>query len=386
MLTIEEIHTREEMERLSAAWMNLQAATSAESIFLSPDWFCTCARHLGPGQQLLVLAVRENKNLVGVVPLLWERTHKHSLPVNRIGFLVNPLTPFVDAILLDPLPAWEAVLQHLAAFSVPWHVLFLDGLREDSRSLGALPIILARRGWMFGRHETGRAPVLRMDSTWKDFFGSKSVKFRKTRRSVTNKVERLGTVQVEHISSADGAAVALEELLEVSSRSWKRRQSADHIAPEFERAFFTDLTETAVRTGRLSIWLLRVNGRVIAGEYHLQDKGTVYGLRAHYDEEYANSSPGSYLDVQIIRHMFETGCVAYDMGPGAAQYKLAWTEDHYRCYGIELFNRGFYAQALGRVSNKWLPALKSSRLGQWAKRRLLRDSDQKKQEAASHDD
>src|SRR6266852_2258620 len=308
MLQIDEIRTLREFEALHATWHELQQAAGARSVFLSHEWFLVCAQCLSPNQQMLVLVLRREGRPVGAVPLLSQRIQVRHLPATQIGFLENPLTPFVDFLLTEREEGLRTVLGYFRETHTDWDVLSLGKLREDSPHLDLLRRLLGHQRQTF-------------------------------------------------------------RVLEVSQRSWKRQQAADLLTPEFERKFLGRLTGVVSNAGWLRLWLLKKGEDVLAAEYHLDDHGAVYALRAHYDDAYAASSPGAYLDTMIVRHLFENGCTLYDMGPGRVDYKLAWTNSVYCCYSLEIYNQTFYSQLLGRLETRWIPALKASPLGRWLEKR-----------------
>lgn len=369
MLQIEEIRTLAEFEKLRDEWRDLQKAARADSIFLSHAWLLTCARCFSAGQQLLILLLRRDGQLVGAAPLLEQSTRVHHLPAMQISFLSNAITPFADFLLIDPEEGLQVILNHFRAARTNWDLLSLNKMREDSPHRDLLQRMLSQKKETHRVTVTGRTPYLQINDSWEAFYRSKSPKFRKTRRSVTNKVERLGRIEVELLTRPEETASGLEEMFAVSERSWKKKQGKDLLTHEFEREFFTQLTHVASGEGWLRLWLLKHEDRPIASEYHLVDHGTVYGLRAQYDEEYSPCSPGNYLDMHIVRYLFENGCSRYDMGPGAVEYKRAWTESDYRCYDVELYNRRLYSQIVGRMETSWIPAIKASAFGRWLARR-----------------
>ncbi len=368
MVKLFEIRTLAEFESLGDEWRELQLAVGAQSIFLTHEWFGVCAKNLSPNQQMLVLLLRDGTRLVGIAPLLQQRTHVRRLPTTQIGFLQNPLSPFVDFLLLDPPAGLHAVLTHLWNTRTGWDLLRLTNLREDSPLLELLCSLLQNEGRAFRKHVASRTPFLPIHGSWEEFYKSKSQKFKKTRRSVANRIQHLGEFTVCQITRPQDAGEAFEQMLMVSARSWKRRHHADLLSPEFERAFFSELTRVASKAGWLRLWLLKKGDEVLAAEFHLDDHGTVYALRAHYDKAYASYSPGTYLDFAIVEQLFRDGCSCYDMGPGAADYKLAWTESNYARYAVEAYNRGVYPEFLNRLQNSWIPALKSSAVGRWIRR------------------
>jgi CelD/BcsL family acetyltransferase involved in cellulose biosynthesis len=368
MLLVEEIRSLAEFGRIRGEWQDLQNRAGASSVLLSHGWLEVCAASLAVDQQLLILLVREEGRLVGAAPFVKQKSHIRRMPIREIRFLQTPLTPFIDFLFVNPQTGLRAITAHFRKSHTDWDVLSFQKLREDSPHLAPLRDLLQREKWTRQESTVARTPILHIEKSWEDFYKEKSPKFRKTRRSITNKLERLGTITIEQVTRPEDAERGLEQMLRVSERSWTRKQGADLLSETFEREFFRALTKVASHARYLRIWLLKKNEEVVAAEYHIEDHGTVYGLRAHYDPEYSSSSPGSYLDTRIVQHLFQNGYSVYDMGPGMVGYKLAWTDDFYQCEGISVYNSGPYSQFLARLETRWIPALKRSAVGRWFKK------------------
>jgi len=364
MLVVEEKRSLAEMEEISDEWRLLHSSLDKPSLFLGYDWFRICAKQLEKDQRLLILTVRQGGRLIGIAPLIEKRVRVRHFPVREIGFLMNPVAPFVDFILLDAEPALTAVLQYLLKIHSRWDVLSFVKLRDYGR-VTLLTKLVEPTNCLISVGEVCRTPFLPLASTWEEFYKSKSRKFRMTRRSVANRLQRLGSVSVERVRAKSYALKALEDMLVVSRKGWKRIEGRDPLSVEFERSFFSALTAVAARQGWLNLWLLRLGEDVIAAEYHLNDQGTMYGLRPQYDEAYAAYSPGRYLDYEIVEQLFRDGCTCYDMGPGAADYKLAWTDLAYACYGFQMHQGSSYSKFIYRLEHEYIPAAKGSKLGRW---------------------
>jgi CelD/BcsL family acetyltransferase involved in cellulose biosynthesis len=206
---------------------------------------------------------------------------------------------------------------------------------------------------------------LPINGPWEDFYQSKSRKFRMTRRSVANKISRLGDIKIECAANQEELRPALDAMLELGARGWKRRTNRDLLDERLERQLLSSLVEWGGKAKSVRIWLLCKDGRPVASEFHLVDGKTVYGLRAQYDPEYFSYSPGRALDYEIVERLFHEGFAAYDMGPGVVEYKRNWTEVSYSTVQVDGFAPNFYPQLVGRIHYDWAPALKRTRVGQW---------------------
>jgi CelD/BcsL family acetyltransferase involved in cellulose biosynthesis len=368
MLRIETIRNLNDFVSLREEWKRLQLRLGSTCIFLGYEWFRVCASNLRPGQELLILMLWEGNLLVGIAPLMRTERRIRRLPLKRIEFLGNEITPIADFLLVEVEKSLRAIVDYLYSTEKRWDVLWLAGLSKNSAALEALSSgLCAPARQQVQRKLISSIPYLQINSSWDEFYNAKSRKFRMTRRSITNRIHRMEGIEIEHITGAS-AADGLASLLEVSSRSWKRRENLDLIDAAFEKKFFSELTEVAAERGWVHIWLLKQKGRPIAAEYHLQSGDVVYGLRAHYDDEYAQCSPGAYLDLEVVKQLHENGVRCYDMGPGTAEYKLAWTDSSYPLFAVELYNQSMYARFVSGFENSFIPAVKRTALGRHLQR------------------
>lgn len=134
----------------------------------------------------------------------------------------------------------------------------------------------------------------------------------------------MGDFLVEENTGGKNLETIMSEVLQISSRSWKGKIHSDISKSEENKNFFLKLSKIAAKNGWLSIWLLKINGKAIAMEYHLKYKKKIYALRGDFDESYGYCSPGGVLDYSIIKYVFENDFLEYDMCGGASAYKMRW--------------------------------------------------------------
>ena len=361
-MKVRRIESPEEFEALAPVWNDVARAGGYASPFLSHDWFVCCWRAAARARRPLLLLVEDAAGPVALVPLARWAARLRGLPVRVLGTLDAPDTPFVDwPVAGSPEPVAEAVMAHLVARR-DWDLLILEKMPVDS------PIVKALESGMPGgarcqRAATLRSPYLDVSGSWEAFWAQTSQRFKKTFRSVRNRLEKAGRVAVEEHRSlgVDGGPFA--EALEVSLRSWKgpRRLAMANMPgmPEF----FRSLTERASARGWLRLWVLRLDGRAVATEYQLEADGRVHALRADFDASLPEDlSPGAYLSGHIVRALFDReGIHEYDMGPGDNEYKSRWATGAHETVRLRLFHPGIYGKSLFAMETRAVPALR--RLG-----------------------
>lgn len=364
MIEIQEINSRGDLERLGAEWSALANRVNP-LLFFSHGWFLTCAGVLDPCDRLRILLLREGGKLVGIAPLSRRKTSLRRMPLTQLGFLAsNNVTPFCDFLLEDPDTGVRAIVDHLVKTG-GFDVLRLQRLLPSSPNLSALKQELERRGMPLYERTIAEVVYLPIAGTWDDFYNSKSRKFRMTRRSVANKIARLGEISVECAETPEQVTSALAAVLELSAQGWKRREDRDLLGEDVERRLLTSIVERVGSAGNVRIWLLRKDQDVIAAEFHLINGGTAYGIRAQYDPQYFSHSPGRALDYEIVERLFHAGFTTYDMGPGVAEYKRNWSDDTYNTLQVEAFANRFYPRLASEIHYRLVPALKQSAFGRW---------------------
>lgn len=128
------------------------------------------------------------------------------------------------------------------------------------------------------------------------------------------------------------------------------------------REFFAELSRRATERGWLSLWLLRLDGRAIAMEYQLRGNGTAYALRADYDLDFAAASPGSSLNFEVARALFEQGDVRqYHMGPGLNEYKMRWASGSHETIRLHAYRPGLYPGLVHLLEARVVPAIRRIR-------------------------
>jgi hypothetical protein len=154
-------------------------------------------------------------------------------------------------------------------------------------------------------------------------------------------------VAIEEHTHVDPEGSLFGELLDLSRRSWKGDRGVAIATMPNMQGFFAALTRRASELGWLSVWTLRLDGRLVAMEYQLRHDGRVNALRADFDPALREVSPGSALNFAVARALFERGGVhEYDMGPGLNEYKLRWATDSHDAGHLMVYRPTVYGRLL----------------------------------------
>ena len=360
-LVVRRVTTRDGFAALEPIWAELAAQTDRGSPFASHDWFACCWEAVAAGERPEVLVFEEAGNAVAVVPVRVQCARVRGLPIRLLTLLDSADTPFVDVLAAGAFPpVARALLDHLDR-RADWDIVRLQRLPAASPTVKVMEAELEGH-WQWRRRGTLDSPYLAIAGTWEAFYGAKSQRFKKTVRNIQNRLERLGSISIEeHRAVAPGSGL-FNDLIDLTSRSWKADRGIAIATMPRMRQFFDELTRRASARGWLSVWFLRLDGRPIAMEYQLRAQGVVHALRSDFDMTYAAASPGSALNFAIARGLFAEGGVReYDMGPGLNEYKMRWATGCHETVDLEIYRRTLYARLCYALETQIVPAARRIR-------------------------
>jgi CelD/BcsL family acetyltransferase involved in cellulose biosynthesis len=360
-MVVRSVTSLRQFDGLASAWRGVSQAGGDDSPFLSHDWFACCWRTAGPDRRRELWVAEDVTGPVAFLPLTRVRTRAWGLPVRLLSFLDCPDTPFVD--IPTARRAEEVIPEFLGALGQTgaWDVLSFRKLPPESATLKALRTTLTDRWlWREGRPEA--SPCVDISGTWEDYLRQRSPRFRKTCRNIENRLEKSGTVTVEEHREVDPDGRIFSEVMDVSLQSWKGPRGLAMVNMPGASRFFREFTRRASANGWLRLWILRVDGRAVATEYQVRSNGSLYALRADFDAGVEGLSPGTALNLRIIRTLFERQDIhEYNMGPGANPYKLRWATSSRETHSIHVYAPTHYGRMLYGLETRVLPALRRMR-------------------------
>jgi len=325
-MQIETITKFEDFLSLETIWNNLVEESENDTVFLRHEWFKCWWLGFGKNKQLFVLLVKDEGRIIGIAPLMIERTHYRGFPVRKIGFIKDDNAPHADFILTKKKEeCLEVMFNYLKENEDKWDIIDLRNVPEDAFSCAFLPKILDRNKLLSGIREGLHSPFISINSDWHTYYSTRTRRFRKALKNKTNRIRKIGEPVIQKFENTGNPGTILTDIMEISRNSWKGKYRKDIAKTEGNKGFFEKLSKEAGEKGWLNIWLLSINDKPIAYEYHLKYKDRVSALRGDFDETFRDYSPGSILDAHIVRHTFEGNLKEYDLGGSDDFYKRNWT-------------------------------------------------------------
>jgi CelD/BcsL family acetyltransferase involved in cellulose biosynthesis len=353
MVEIECITQEDQLPNLRREWEQVWQNSLTSSFFLTFDWIRCCWTELQAHNELRVFVARDGGQTVLIAPFMKSRRAQKGLPVDCLTFIEHPEAQITDILLERPQEnsrALETLLKFLVNVqAADWHLLSLDKIPQGSPTLRLLAASAESCLSRFEVRSSHEALFIPLVGGWQTYLNNRTPRFRKTLRNVVNRIERLGVVEVKCYRGQEADDQTIQKLFSVSDSSWKISDGIAITSQTRRMRFFEDLLLAVAQRGDVHVWMLEVNGTAIASEIQVIDGRTVYALRSDYDERYADSSPGVYLQVEILQHLFSSSYESYNLGVGLNPYKLRWADQRLPVMNFRMYNRTMYSRVLRSV-------------------------------------
>lgn len=359
-LSINCISKFEDFLFLEDDWNTLLNQNESNSVFLSHGWFKCFWDAWGNGKGLRVLVARKGSRLIGVAPLMIYTGQHLRLPAKILSFIENNECPHCGFVVpkdkaCQVVPAF---FDYIYANQNGWDILVLRKMPVGTSQISAIKAYCDQNKNRCVDHPSLSSPFLRTDSDWDVFYSNKSQRFKKRIRYMQNKLYKQGDTIINESHAPAQVQALMGQIYDVGERSWKAKKGNAIGSSPQNRLFFSQLPYALEPEGKVCVWLLRLNNRLIAFEYHVRQNDIIYALRSSFDEAYRAYGPGSVLDFEVVRSLFKSDVNHYDMCGGPYAHKLRWTSDIKVHVDIMVFNRRPYATLLYFLEKDIKPLLK----------------------------
>ncbi|MGC3973457.1 MAG: GNAT family N-acetyltransferase [Nitrospira sp.] len=353
-LTIRAVTTLEEFKGLAREWEQLLSTVPGHGIFLTWEWLYYWAIHyLGDGQLRILLAFDEHERLVGIAPLYLRRSkHWAVLAVRELRLLGSDAVCSSYLDLIVPEQHKPALLKSLYCYLFDnardeWDLLTLSALSAESSTHDLWNDVFVAAGKVGDVITTSCCPVIRLPDDLRTYRASLGRNRRYTIQRKTRCLQKAGRMQFARATSPADVNVAFESVVTLHQRRWSPRPGGGVFANERAREFHRDIVRVLSERGRVSIDLLLLDERPIAGVYGFQYQGSYYFYLPGFDPDIVpKASPGFLLLHQVIEQAIGDGAQMVDLLQGAQPYKLEWASGLRRLLTSRYYNRRASAAAL----------------------------------------
>ena len=353
-LTIRAVTSLEDFKGLTLEWEVLLNTVPGHSLFLTWEWLYYWAKHyLGPNQLRILLAFDDHERLVGIAPFYLRRAKAHGVVSFReLRFLGSEAvcSSYLDLIVNEQHK--PAVLQGLYRYLFneargEWDILTFSEVPAESSTFDLWNKLFAEAGKVGEVVSTTSCPVILLPEDLRTYRAGLGRSRRYTLQRKTKCLQGAGRVEYSRTTGPAEVDAAFESVVTLHQQRWSPRPGGGVFADERARQFHRDIVRVLSERGRVSLDLLSLDGRPIAGVYGFVYHGVYYFYLPGFDPGVVpKASPGLLLLYHRIQQAICDGQRMVDLLQGTQPYKLEWSNDVRRSITLRYYNRSVGAVAL----------------------------------------
>jgi CelD/BcsL family acetyltransferase involved in cellulose biosynthesis len=333
-LRLETVETPAELAALELEWRSLERATQNRLPFRTPEWSAAWWKQLSDDRRtmkdsLFIHVIRTARGeVVGVAPLM--KTEKPAVGPWRVRILqfLGPDGYVTEqpGMLCRPeyeVAAYRVLLDSLAVREHLWDVMLWSGL-PIGRPAADLVATSRRFRWLL------RAPnyVLPLAPTWEEFKTGLPRNVKESLRKCVNSLKREQRQHVlEVVRAREEIAPALEHFFRLHSARAELGGTVRHkdfFRATRARAFLIDVCERLAMRDAARVFLLKVDGVVVAARVGFALEKSLYLYYSGFDPAYAKYSVMTTLVSEAMRSAIEDGFVEVNLSFGNDASKTRW--------------------------------------------------------------
>jgi CelD/BcsL family acetyltransferase involved in cellulose biosynthesis len=285
----------------------------APSPFLTVAWLDAWWDAFGAGERITAVLRDAAGELVGGAALLRRR--------GRLEATANVHSGDWDVVAAgaeEHARMWSAIAAHADG------TLRVEGLVGDARGTEAARRALRDAGYRLTERPRAPSPRMALPRDADALLASVSRNLRSQLGRRRRALERTGDLRLRTVTGGADVAPALEAVLRLEAAGWKGRAGSAILSEPATERLYRSFAAAAARSGILRIYLLELDGTVVAGDIGCAHRGVGYLLKTTFDEGLSRMSPGMVLRGEVLRACIAEGLGEYDFLGGAETYKMQW--------------------------------------------------------------
>ena len=346
---------------LREEWELAANAFGDRGIFLSPGWFQTWWGAFGKTGHLFIAVLHCGDRLKGIFPCWVTSDGELSGLANEVYF----------DFLLDDQDREETVDR------------FMQLLRRTGVAHASLPSLsrfegngaillksLKRTHFPFWTWAYSFGAIVDVScATWEEVEGSFQSKLRNNLKKGRRRAEKEGKLTFEEVRGRESVERLLEDAFAVEASGWKAKEGTAIAQSQEKLDWYRDISKWAAERGLLRIYLLRLDGQLIAFDLALQSGRTIFALKTGYDENIATRfSAGNVMRSEVLKLLWASPEISqYDFLGPTYPWKVEWTQVSGELIDVFVYPKSVVGWTRYILKSGWKHPVKN------AKRLLLSD-------------
>jgi CelD/BcsL family acetyltransferase involved in cellulose biosynthesis len=282
--------------------------------FLTAAWLASWWRAFAPGEELaLVLEADDGTLLAGGCFLDRGRA--------------------LDAAVNAHSNDWEVVARDAEAESRFWQAvaalghrsIVLQPLSGESAALRPREA-LRRAGYRLVEEPLEPSPWLELPRSFDELLAARSRNLRSQVGRRRRRLESEGELTLRAVRGGPTLERDLDAFFALEAAGWKGGKGTAIAADPRLLDLYRGFAERASSEGWLRLFMLELDGRLVAAEYGSVFEDCGYVLKSAFDEDLAHFRPGFVLMVDVLGVCIDEGLGRYDFLGGPDDYKVRWAD------------------------------------------------------------
>ena len=297
----------DELQYHAQEWNQLVRETGSNPV-MSHAWITSHLQtRLNPGDIWFCLLAFDDERLVGVFPVI---TVPRRWPGGCKGLRFDTPYDMFTTGAVEPLVVRGYEEQVCPAFhdylwSIPCNC---SCLRFRGLPAERIPHVTNRN--VFRRSSSimdidEAESFISVQGSAEEYFGSLSKNFLRNYRRIGRRIEEQPEACFRF--ETGNSSVNAEQFMDIEHQGWKAQRKTSIRSDESYVAFFRLLTERMDEQGWLRWAFLDIDGEPAAGQFMVQNGGTLYVIKIGYNEKFSKLSPGAALFGRVIENAFKSG-------------------------------------------------------------------------------
>jgi len=203
----------------------------------------------------------------------------------------------------------------------------IEFLPETGGSFALLRALAATSRWTLVVEPSEQNLCVDVSGTWAAYWQGRPAKLKKTLNAQERQLGEVGRLEYHDSAQSGRWEEWLERGLELEAAGWKGQAGSAILSRPNEAAFYRRVTRAAAEKGRLRLFGLTLDDRLIAFNLMMGEGVLLSWLKVTYDEAFARYGPAALLYRRALQVLFEEPLVHIVNMGAATDWTSRWATD-----------------------------------------------------------
>lgn len=313
------------------------------NIFSSWEWLSTWWQYFGKNRKLLILAVEDQHDIVGIAPFM---ISKYRLPFlgtfKKVEFIGTPHSDYSNFILLkNDIECINLIFKYLIS-SDEWDWIELKELPEAAlyqriliKSFKNIPSKLDQK-----IRVCNICPYIKLSNTIDEVKKNLSKKMRKNLKDYLRKIEKnFNSIKFQSYNELSYSIdSAMDIFIKLHEMRWYPQGGVFQRTPILKN-FHRSVARLFSKQGWLGLYFMLVDEKPVAASYGFVYSKKFYYYLSGFDPTYSPYSIGNLMIFYLLQNCVNDGLEEFDFMRGNETYKFFWAHHYRKNFEVRLLQK-----------------------------------------------